>query len=208
MQQILDEITKNWVALQPVLPIVFTLMLSCLVVGFAAGRFFLDQTVRNLDSALKLADRQVADYKAKLDGASPDEVREKLDRLETTVRRLAPVELDDEHVIAARKALRVHTHSIVVFATGATGTSFPKLTSQLRRIFEDEKWAVQSAILIDQSAPSPTGIALYLNGHAERVAQSLAVKEMLDASGVEYSLYKFPDNEPDRYPQIAFTHRA
>lgn len=201
-------IAEHWESLQPVLGIVIPLLVAFFLVGMAVGRFFLDQTVRNLDSALKLADRQLADYRAKLDGASPDEVRHKLDRLEKSVARLTPMELTDHQVFAARKALMGYAPAGVVFAAGAAGTDFTRLSSQLRAVFRSENWAVHDAILFEADHPAQSGVALYMNAHPKFVVQSMAVKAVLEAAGIEFSIYKFPDTEPDNLPQICFTHRS
>lgn len=79
----LPVIGKAW-------PTVIGLIIVALVVGFAAGRFMFSERIATLKSRIEARDEKISDYDQKLEGASPDEARKRIEALELQVKALSP----------------------------------------------------------------------------------------------------------------------
>lgn len=88
LQEFLDHIAREWgvITQAPMTFIAATLVMAALAYGASRWRF--GGTIESLQHRLALKEDQLADYRDKLKGASPDEARARLDGLESRVEEL------------------------------------------------------------------------------------------------------------------------
>lgn len=122
----------------------------------------------DLEGRLKLRDDQIADYKSKLNGASPDEARSRLDRLEARLQEIreqhAPRTLTTIQVEEIKKVvqqtpghIRVLTHPIVADAA--------HLAVLFQYAFSNSGWKTSGGTVVaphNPTDPNKTGLAVLL----------------------------------------------
>lgn len=207
MQDIIDIFVKEWPTLQHALVSVITIALLCLGTGWSLGRFMYGQRIEDMASSLKLSDRQIADYKDKLNGATPDEIKGRIQMLEGELNRLRPPSLTAVQVEAARNAIAKYVPAGVKFATDIAGIDNSRIPVQLKAILSEAKWPVIDGIAFTVEDPAPSGIFLTLSEAEPHHSAGLAIKAMLDAANVSYSIYKHAAAKSDQMAEIVFTHR-
>ena len=143
--------------------------------------------ISNLQSRLSLRDDQIADYKDKLNGATPDEAKKRLDELETQVRALSPRRLTNEQKGKLTQAL-AGTSEVIEIAQDAAVSDAKAFTGDLATCFQVAGWTVSLPSIFAPGYVPPTGVALrVLNPGSLRPAE-LNAKKALEAAGIEFNI--------------------
>ena len=143
--------------------------------------------ISNLQSRLSLRDDQIADYKDKLNGATPDEAKKRLDELETQVRALSPRRLTNEQKGKLTQAL-AGTSGVIEIAQDAAVSDAKAFTGDLATCFQVAGWTVSLPSIFAPGYVPPTGVALrVLNPGSLRPAE-LNAKKALEAAGIEFNI--------------------
>ena len=115
--------------------------------------------IANLQSRLSLKDDQIADYKTKLEGATPDEAKRRLDALELQVKALSPRRLTEEQKGKIGQSLKGSLGSIqIIQDMGAPDAK--AYTADLALAFQAAGWAVALPAVLGLGNPPPSGVAL------------------------------------------------
>lgn len=205
MVQFFDAVFAELPKLQEFWRSAVVITVAALAFGWVVGRFMYGQRIENLKGDLASADRRIAEYKDKLNGATPEEVKARIETLEAQIARLRPPSLSAEQINAARAVLAKATPAGVNLVVHTAGIDNSRIPAQLKAVFQEAKWPVMDGLLFEMSNPAPSGIALMMS--PEHLEQSVVVKNVLDATGVPYSIYKHPEGQ-NKLPEICFTHAA
>jgi hypothetical protein len=177
-------------------PVTFIIGLLVLaVVAYQAARY-------HLKERLQLRDDQIADYKNKLSGATPDEAKARIDRLEARVTQMEPRSLTDEQLASIARSLAGSSNAIDI----ALDMSVPEgktISRQLTRIFQEAGWTIRN--------PSVLGVLHAVTGLFVGVKQTNSltpperrVVAALQASGIKFDLRPQPP-APGADVQICIT---
>src|SRR4051812_48406351 len=103
LQPIIDHLDKQWAVISQA-PTIFVIA-AALIFGlaFAISKLLHGHTISghlasiaSLEHRLKLKDDRIADYERKLEGATPDEAKARIQALEHRLEALAPRRLSEE----------------------------------------------------------------------------------------------------------------
>lgn len=119
----------------------------------------------NKDSQIELLKSRLAAYGEKLDGATPDEAKERIEKLEQQVKQLMPRTLNPEQKQALGRHLRTlgPARSIEITNEVTGGPDGKKYADDLGRLFESVGWAVTRNSCMGQTHPA-TGLGIALVG--------------------------------------------
>jgi hypothetical protein len=89
-------------------PKTFALMTALIIlVVWLIANYSYSTILANKNSQIELQDRQLADYKQKLDGANPDQAKARIDALESKLARLEPRRLTQAQRVDLTTRLRI-----------------------------------------------------------------------------------------------------
>jgi hypothetical protein len=153
-------------------------------------------TLSSLESRLKLKDDQLADYKSKLDGASPDEARKRLAQLELQVKALSPRRLSEEQKAAISRSLAGSKARIDIMQDAAAAEIKP-LSADLASAFMAADWAVNIPVVMGINAPPPSGVGLRGLPSGSLSPAQARVKAALEAAKIEFD-WMAPSRHDDK----------
>ncbi len=130
-----------------------------LVAGWAAGRFMFGERVETLKSRIADRDEKIADYKAKLDGASPDEAAKLIADLERRLAAIEPKSLTGSEYNRLKAALQTVRGAVSIQHDGTSSAS-KKLHSQIATAFIEAGWMVEMPMVMGISNPPLSGIGI------------------------------------------------
>jgi hypothetical protein len=186
LQQFTDYIAGEWkvISQAPFTFIIGTLFLSGL--AYLAARWRYAGRLETIEERIKFRDDLVADYRQKLQGASPDEARARIDVLEAELRSIANREwphltLDATKVIRERLE-QFAAPMVTLIVEDRDGR---KLANSLEKLFKELNWPVQYDSLMGhfpngiviRSAPGTDG-----SGEEQANALSAAIKAAANIS--------------------------
>lgn len=168
-------------------PWTFAIALAALsALAYFAARWRFSARIEHLDERVKLRDDQIADYKRKLDGATPDEARARLDALEKLVGHLKPRELT-----ASQRATLV-AHLSRVTGKASLEYTYGDRPSQdycnlLAAVFREAGWNVSDrhAVMTAWGTPN-VGLRLMMPRDVPPTPMQEVVVASLQAAGVAF----------------------
>ena len=188
------------------------LLAVILVAGliWAAMKWAYSARLQNKDSLIELQTAQLGDYKQKLDGASPDQAKARIDALEAQLNKLvsdvAPRTIDGTQRNALRQAaLIVGPHRIDVMHDVASSDG-RKLSAQFEQVFQAAGWAVRSAAVMGPGNSPPSGIGLWVTNPKGLTQVEAAVVQGLTNAGIVFDLQAVPSprNPGDpNFPEVS-----
>lgn len=154
--------------------------------------------VEALEHRLQLRDDEIADYKRKLGGDSPDQAKDRLDALEAIVRAISPRRITAEvrqriaPILSAGESGLLELNYDV-----AAGTMIP-LCEDLARILEQSGWHVDKYRSLAIGDPSASGISITLPDLDAHTPPQAALLSALKTAGLQFDLRQglMPQHEP------------
>lgn len=187
LEYVIDPLRTN-----PVAWLVLTLVQSTII--WKVFSYFNSNSNESIRSQLDLARDQLADYKDKLNGASPDEARhrvkvleEKIAHLSNRVDLLGPRRLgiQQKETLLSRLSIgRGRTISIAKDGASADASTFG---ADLSDVFRQAGWNVESPVVLGLGNPPPTGIQLAFNPVEAKEIRA-ALLQAFDSCGLKYDL--------------------
>jgi len=86
MPQWMQDLTEGWPMIRANLPTFFVILVLIVGAVWVAFNWSYGAVLATKNGQIELQDRQLADYRDKLKGATPDQAKAKIDSLERTVR--------------------------------------------------------------------------------------------------------------------------
>jgi len=177
-------------------PATFAIALAILCgIIWGAMSWSYSSQIANLQSRLSLRDDQIADYKTKLEGATPDEAKKRLDALELQVKALSPRRLTEEQKGKIVESLKGVSGTIeIVQDLGAPDAK--AYTGDLALAFHAAGWVVNLPAVLGPGSPPPNGVGLRVTNPAALQPIELAVKRALEAAAIAFDIQQ--ENRPPR----------
>lgn len=188
-QSIRDQAVTAWSA-----PVPF---LAALALAIFAIYWFLNHTyktrIEDLKSNLSLKDAQVQSYKDKLDGASPDEAKARIDILEakfaeigSKVEALAPRNLNQSQVSQMVEILEPFGGNHVMIVKDAGSADSTQFSRQLIGAFRNAGWEVADGTAMGIEHPPHSGIWLAAPPISQQSPAQKAVAKALTSIGLKF----------------------
>lgn len=182
-----DYIQSEWGVITGA-PAIMTVGAALLVsAAFAAARFLYAARIETAESRLKLSEDRVLQYKEKLEGASPDDARKRMDLLELQVMALTPRRLSEEQKGRLRSILGSASYAVEIAHDAAAGDA-KAFAADFLMSFRLAGWPVISSMVMGVDQPPASGVALQVRDlHAFQPAERV-VSQALNALGVAFDL--------------------
>lgn len=177
---LLEQLQKEWPVIQQA-PLSFAVSGAAVVLATWTFASWLHRNqIGDLKERIGLKDDTIADYKRKLDGASPDEAKGRLDALEKMVGHLRPRELSNRQA-------EIIKHHMTGFPGKTVGIGYANAdpvcqayAEALKLFFLDSVWAIQMSSIVSSWGPGFPGLGLIVrpnDGSAEVAAITTALNE-------------------------------
>lgn len=162
---------------------------------WAAMNWTYSSQITNLQSRLSLRDDQIADYKTKLEGATPDEAKRRLDALELQVKALSPRRLTEDQKGKIIQSLKGVSGTIQIVQDIAA-PDVRAYTADLALAFQAAGWSVAIPAVLGIGNPPPSGVGLRVENPAAMQPIEIAVKRALEDAGIAFDIQQ--ENRPPR----------
>ena len=156
--------------------------------------------LEKLESRLALQDDEIADYKRKLEGASPDEAKARMGMLEREIAHLKARELSNENIAAITVAASVAPGAVAIVYDMAYGAG-QRMAGQMQRAFVAAGWRVSNGMVGGPAHLPPEGISIALRPEAERTAAEQALVSAFRSAGLPFAVSAYRAH-PHREEQI------
>lgn len=194
MEGLLTTLAENWavIANAPLAFVIWTLVLLGIcwaILSYAKGN-----QIGNLESRLALRDDEIANYKRQLEGATPDEARERIERLETELAALKPRRITPEQMEAIKRDLTQTGR--VTFTSDAASNDAALVATELARAFHERGWQVSTPVAFGPAFRPPSGIGVSVGDISAPSPQEAAVLSALKAAGLSFDVQALPEAAP------------
>lgn len=88
MPQWMQDLTTGWPMIRANLPTFFVIVVLIILTVWTVVNWSYSGVISSKNGQIELQDRQLADYREKLKGATPDQAKDKIDVLERTIRKM------------------------------------------------------------------------------------------------------------------------
>lgn len=187
--------------------------LAAMLVGWVIIRWFIkgqfETRLANADSTISLQDRQLNDYRDKLDGATPDEAKARLDaleqRFEERFNALAPRKLVDNQRQRMVEVLETMPGDHVTVAQDAAVADARILAQGIISAFNAARWTAEMPMVMGVGNPPASGIALRVNDPANLTAPQKVILKAFQEAGIEIDIQQggAPHDMPGRPLSVA-----
>jgi hypothetical protein len=163
---------------------------------------------------LSLLKQQVADYKDKLSGATPDQAKARIDELERKLtvlerqvigRRLTP---EQRQIIENRiRAPSGDSFSISIVHEGGC-VDCPNYGADFERVLRAAGWIVRNGMIMGPGYRSRPGLAMGVADIQKLAPEQIILKDAFQAAGVDFELFKAPRGPMGPATELIITARA
>ncbi|HMT40535.1 MAG TPA: hypothetical protein PKC48_03330 [Sphingorhabdus sp.] len=172
-------------------PFIASLLFAGWLIWLAVKHTFATR-LENARSTIDLQDRQLQDYKDKLDGASPEQAKARLDALEQRIedgfRALAPRRVSDEQRQAMVAILDAEHGNHVTIAQDAAIADARPLAQGIAAVFHAARWTTSSAMVMGLGNPPPSGVGLMVQDQNNLTPPQRAIYNALQAAGIAFDI--------------------
>ncbi|RWH69157.1 hypothetical protein [Mesorhizobium sp.] len=200
IDEIIDRLAKEW-------PVISGAPFSFIIAIAIVGTVIWLALRWQYGARLTHRDDEIAAYKRKLDGASPDEARLHIDRLEARIRQLeaiAPRTLGPEQIEAIIEAGRRAPGRIYITYDSAASDG-GALQAQLLQAFRKAGWAASGNFMA--GGEDDYVHEFVLNLPADATPASLAARTALESAKISFASGQRSDNNPDVDAEIVIFAR-
>jgi hypothetical protein len=164
---------------------------AVLILSFAAWRFagwHYKSRLSDADSKVDLLETRISDYEKKLNGASPDEAKARIDALEARLTALEPKKIGSDHKARMKDILGSLRGSHIFLTIVNTSHPAQVLCGQVEDVFKQAGWVTHTPVVMGKRDASPSGLTLYVQDVRNLTAEEDLVRQALVASGIEFGI--------------------
>lgn len=143
--------------------------------------------IEDLKSRISLRDDQLSDYKNKLNGATPDEAKKRLDSLELQVKSILPRRLTDAQKSKLKLILSVQAGTITIAQDMAVADA-KAFSGDLASTFQSAGWRTILPGIMGVNVVPPTGVALQVQNQASLSPLEALTKKALEDAGIAFDI--------------------
>jgi hypothetical protein len=194
-QETVASVTQQFAAVSEA-PVPFFLVVA--LVGFGIWKFLnhhYSGRISTKDDLLTLRQAQIDDYKAKLDGATPDAAKARMDALEARIAEivpqitaLGPRRLTAEQQKAMLPILDSGRGAHITICSDAASADAAQFSRSLVAVFNSAGWIVRTPMVLGLGYSPPSGIGLRVKNPQSLSGAEKFVFDSLKAAGLEFDL--------------------
>jgi hypothetical protein len=163
--------------------------------------------IASKDGQIQLQDRQLADYKQKLDGASPDQAKARIDTLEARLARLEPRRLTETQRATLVTQLKLSgARATIALVRDVACGNCGEFIADISAAFDLAGWIVRPAVTMGPPRAPQSGLALLCSDLNNLLQDERAVVEAFRAAKIDFDLNQGPNR--GRGVEILVTARA
>ena len=146
--------------------------------------------IDNLNGQIQLQDRQIADYKEKLNGATPSEAKARIDSLEARLCRIEPRRLSAEqrNIIASFVTVPSGVNYVISAQSDMACRDCRQYLENFQDILRNAHWNIEQISLSNATAASPKGIAILTPDTGHPLPEASALTTALVAAKIDFDL--------------------
>jgi hypothetical protein len=152
--------------------------------------YYVKVIVASKSSQIELLDRQIADYKDKLNGASPSDAKARIDVLEARVIRVEPRQLSTEQkkTIIKNVILPPGMFYELSIESDIRCLDCNQYAEEFSDIFSEVHWNIRTPMIERPSIKSPKGIAVLSPDPSNPLPAAAALIRALKAADIPFDL--------------------
>ena len=160
--------------------------------------------IANINAELSSAKAVRDEYKDKLQGATPDQAKARIDDLEARVRRLEPRTISPEQRRQIEKFVQMPTGSqyVMVIEADMQCTDCNQYSIDFDAILADAHWRHERIGSMLRHAASPKGVAIVTPDPSAPLPEAVALANGLTAAGIPFDLTKGAELDPNGRGQL------
>jgi hypothetical protein len=195
LEAIKTYVMERWEVI-PKIPLFMSVAIVCIPIWFAL-KWAYQSRLENKDTLIELQKAQLEDYKSKLDGASPDQAKARVEALQTQldnlVKAVGPRSLSDVQSLAiTQSAVAIGGSPLIEIAQDMAAPDAQRFSRQLGQAFSNARWRVVYPGVMGISTPPPTGIAVYAANPASPTVPEQAVMKGFRDAGIDFDIQLSP----------------
>jgi hypothetical protein len=205
MPQWLQNLFDGWPMIKANLPTFFVILVLMLGGVWLVLNWAYGQVLANKDAQIQLQDRQLADYKEKLQGATPDQAKAQIDGLEARLRALEPRRLSDEQRRILIEAVRVPVGTQYAAAINSEGgcPDCPGYGAQFERALRAAGWAVYNGMIMGPAQRPSYGLAITVPDPANLPPAAASLKSAFQAAKIDFEVMAGSSGLPGMPPAVS-----
>jgi hypothetical protein len=146
------------------------------------------------NSQMELQDRQLADYREKLHGATPDEAKARIDALERQLgdlrREFAPRKLTQVQREKFALAISKLTSSTIQIANDMSVADSAGYANEFRVLFQRAGWKVSSPSVLGPGAIPASGLGIQVGDQRALSDIERGIADAMKEAGIPYDLIR------------------
>jgi hypothetical protein len=195
MPQWAQNLIDGWPMIRANLPTFFVIL--ALIIGgvWIVFQWSYGSLLTSKNGQLELQDRQLSDYREKLQGATPDQAKARIDDLEARVRRVeqtGPRSLTTEQRQIIIQTTRVPSgaqYALIVTSEGGC-PDCPVYAAAFERALRDAGWNVRNGMVMGPGRRPTAGIALVVPNPAKLSDEASALQRALQAAKIDFEIFQ------------------
>jgi hypothetical protein len=172
-------------------PVSFVLAsLGVVALAWAAVSWAKNSIIDQLNGQIQLQDRQLTDYKEKLNGATPSEAKARIDSLEARLSRIEPRRLSSEqrNIIASLVDVPYGVNYIISAQSDMPCGDCRQYLENFQDILNAAHWNIVQISLSNATAASPKGIAILTPDTNHPLPEASTLMTALLAAKIDFDL--------------------
>jgi hypothetical protein len=161
--------------------------ISVFGIAYAIMNWKYTSQIEIYQTRLALKDETIANYKEKLNGATPDEAKKRLEALEALVKTISPRRLSDDQKKIITKLIS-NTKGVISITHDAGAADAKVFAYDLANIFRSCGWEVRLPMVIGLGYPPPRGVALQIRNESSLTETETIVKTALERALIDFNL--------------------
>lgn len=183
-------ILSEWAALKQA-PVSFILAVSAATaLSWSAFSWRYTGQIENLEGRIKLQADQIVAYKEKLNGATPEEARQRVQALEKQLRSLVPRQLDSRQIDKLKRALSNNSKGVLATVQDSASADAESFIGSIEKVFIGSGWQRGGSLVeIGPIADPPrSGLALCVFDPKSLTPMETVVKDAFMDAEIEFEL--------------------
>lgn len=194
---------------QPIPTLVLTLAIGFVIWGLIKREY--QTRLENAASTLAFKQSEVDDYKRKLDGASPDEAKARIDALEAKLLAITPRSVGKDGREKMVSVLARYAGSVISIMADSSCGDAGGFRGRLQMAFGEAKWRVSAGTMMGAPYRSETGIIVSIDDLNSVTEPQQAVMDALAAVNLQFEITQRQSRrrgEPVQVAEILITNRV
>jgi hypothetical protein len=205
IDDIVAEITKEWSVIRAA-PVLSIAVLIVVAIGiWAIVNWGFSSVLSNKNSQIDLLNSQIGSYKDTLNGATPDQVKARIESLEQKISLLSPRLLteDQKRIVAEQAILPQGVSCTIDISTEGGCVDCNRYAAGFSSTFSRvPNWIVRTPMVMGLSKADASGVTVFIKDVAHPTIQDAALLRALQMAQIKYGIFQRSSRDVDIELQI------